>query len=207
VRATTRSGLTANAATVGAHTKRSNAGLFVGLSVALSLLVGGGVLGYRALASVRGASSGALSAHEPLPPSPVSPEPHAVPVPAAPVRKRFALAIVPAEAEVSIDGEKARVNAGQVDVEGVVGATRNVRLSFKGQQQDFVVAIAESGVVPPKLDFALKTPPLAPARPAPARAAAPAKPPVAPPPAAKPEARSAPRQDTGLNRNVDEFGN
>jgi eukaryotic-like serine/threonine-protein kinase len=206
LRATTRSGLTANAATVGAQAKRSNFGLFVGLGAALTLLVGGGVLGYRALAAAGGGSSGALSAHEPLPPTPVSPEPRPVLVPAAPVSKRFALAIVPPEAQVLIDGVEARVSAGQVEVEGVVGATRNVKLSFKGQQQDFVVAIAESGMVPPKLDLALKSPPVSPTRPAPARAAASAKLPVAAPPAAKPEARSAARPDTGLNRNVDEFG-
>lgn len=205
LRATTRSGLSANAATVGVPSKRSSAGLLIGSGVVLALLAGGGIVGYRALAA-GGSAHGALSAREPSPPSPLTAEPHAAPAPAAPVIKRFALGIAPAEAEVLIDGARARVNAGHVDVEGVVGATRNIKLSLKGQQQDFVVAIAESGVFPPKLELALQAP-APPARPASVRpAAAPAKRAAAPPAAAKPEVRAAARQDTGLNRNVDEFG-
>jgi hypothetical protein len=204
LRATTRSGLTANAATVGVAPKRSNTGLFVGLAVTLAIVAAGSIVGYRMFAS--SASHAALSASEPLPPSPVAPEPRPAPLPAAPVLKRFTLSVVPAEAEVAIDGTKVPVNAGQVDVEGLVGATRNVKLSFKGQQQDFVVAIADSGVVPPKLDLAVKPEPAKPsggrpAAPAPARPAA-----ASPASTPKPDTRAAVRTDTGLNRNVDEFG-
>jgi hypothetical protein len=130
--------------------------------------------------------------------------------------KHFELPVLPEGAEASIDGKSASITAGKLAIEGPVGATRNVRLSFKDQQEDFVVAIAETGVVPPKLELAVKAAPLAstPAapvvaaagRPAAGRPAAAAGKPGAAAVAAKPADAAPARRETGLNRNVDEFG-
>ena len=209
LRATTRSGLTANATTVGAALQRRHTGLIVGAAAALAVLGAGGFLGYRLLAGGNDAQAAASLRESPT--DQVLPELGAPVAAVAP--KRFALTVEPVEAEVEIDGVKAAVNAGQVDVEGVVGSTRNVRLIYKGQQQDFVVAIAGAGIVPAKLDLTIKSdPPPAAGRPAPARPTsasgrstpaprAGAVPPSAPVKDAKPVARG-----SDLNRNVDEFG-
>jgi serine/threonine-protein kinase len=215
LRATTRSGLTANAATVGARPQRRHTGLIVGVAAAIAVLGGGAFYGYRLL--VVGSAARAAASTGESPPQQVSPElaPAATSVPA----KRFALTVEPVDAEVEIDGAKAAVKAGRVDIHGAVGSTRNVRVIHDGQQQDFVVAIAESGIVPAKLELSAGTttapavvsarapsppPPTARSatvsRAAPVRALATAAPstPVKDP---KPVARG-----SDLNRNVDEFG-
>jgi hypothetical protein len=112
--------------------------------------------------------------------------------------------------EVAIDGAPALPRSGLVEIEGAVGSTRRVRLALDGEQQEFVVAIADSGVVPQRIELPLKVAPVRkaePQKPVAARAvplpgaakAAPAAPPKA-------DTRAAVRSDTGLNRNIDEFG-
>jgi eukaryotic-like serine/threonine-protein kinase len=207
LRATTRSGLTANAATVGAPVRRPHLGLIVGVASALALLAGGAFLGYRAF--VGGSAAQAVASAPGSSSHPVSREPG----PAAVAAKRFSLSVAPAGVEVEIDGSKAAVTSGQVGVEGVVGSTRNVRLIYGGQQQDFVVAIADSGIVPSRLDLVIHSEPTpAASRPAAARSAsAPRRATPAPPAAGSPA--SAPVKEvkplargSELNRNVDEFG-
>jgi serine/threonine-protein kinase len=202
LRATTRSGLTANASTlVGAHKSSKGGAALTAAAVALAVLGGGGFVGYRVLrqpAPPEAATAGA--------PALASAEPGAA-------TKHFELPVFPNGAEASIDGKSATITAGKLAIDGPVGATRNVRLSFKDQQEDFVVAIAETGVVPPRLELAVKAAPLASApaapvavagRPAAGRPAVAAKPAAAV--AAKPADAPPARRETGLNRNVDEFG-
>lgn len=203
LRATTRSGLTANASTLVGPQKSSKAGAaLAAAAVALAVLGGGGFVGYRMLGNSTPSEAPTASA-----PALASAEPGAA-------TKHFELPVLPDGAEASIDGKSATITAGKLPIDGPVGATRNVRLSFKDQQEDFVVAIAESGVVPPKLELAVKAAPLASTPPAPgavagrpaaAKSAAPAAKPTAAV-AAKPAEAAPARRETGLNRNVDEFG-
>ncbi len=205
LRATTRSGLTSDARALAPKpARRGGAALSIGLLLAAAIVGGGGLLGYQALAN-----------KPDTPPSaePAKPEPRpvtSVVIPELPVVKRFVVSIVPPEADVTVDGAKAEVKDGKLEVEGTVGATREVKLTFKGKTEQYVVAIAESGAVPPKLDLGVKQvdKPLGVSRPLPPKGGAGASGGVGKPPDSKPaDQKPPPRKDPDVNRNVDEFGN
>ena len=149
LRATTRSGLSANAATVATATSKSRAGLVLAV-LGLGVVAAGGV-GYEVLMRQ---PEQLVSAAADVPQRP--PPPPSASAPLAPIIKHFALTIVPPEAEVSIDDKPTLARDGKVDVEGVVGATPKVKLSYQGKSEEFVVAIAETGVFPTKVDLAIK---------------------------------------------------
>ena len=127
--------------------------------------------------------------------------------PAPPIIKRFTLTIAPAQADVTVDDKVVTANDGKVDVEGVVGATPRVKLSYGGKSEEFLVAIAETGVFPARLDLAVAQAVKPNAKPAvgSSKRASNAAPTPAPAAAKPPEARPV-KKDTDLNRNVDEFG-
>jgi serine/threonine-protein kinase len=196
LRATTRTGLTANAQTVRLP-KKSSGGMLVG-AIGVVVIVAGGAVGYRWL-NAKPAEPPVHPEHAVAPPPALAPPP---PVEApAPVIKRFTLPVAPLGVQATLDGAVAAVHDGSIDVEGAIGATHKIALTLKGKTEEYLVAITEAGVVPPKLDLLVKPdakPPAA-VRPANAHAVtvkgADAKP---------PEVKA--KKDTGLNRNTDEFG-
>ncbi|HKY36635.1 MAG TPA: serine/threonine-protein kinase [Polyangiaceae bacterium] len=198
LRATTRSGLTANAATIATPPSKRRSGAVLAVALGLAVFAGGGAVGYRALKQAPPPEPTVKPEPPPPPPPPSSVAPAR-----APVLKRFSLSYSPPDAEVTIDGAAAMATAGKVDVEGVVGATPKIVLSHRGKTEEFVVAIAEAGVFPSKIDLAVKqmVRPVRPSGGGRPSSAGPTTQPVKPA-----EPKPAPKQDTGLNRNVDEFG-
>ncbi|WP_437813382.1 protein kinase domain-containing protein [Sorangium sp. So ce1078] len=111
----------------------------------------------------------------------------------APVRHRVALAIVPADASVEVDGAPAPVKDGTVELTGTPGSHRKVRV-FKGSSEiEGEVLITEAGSLPPKLQLPSprRRPPGRSARPAAPASAAPAAAPAGAPSAAPTGAPSA----------------
>jgi serine/threonine-protein kinase len=73
--------------------------------------------------------------------------------PAAPVIKTFELPVLPDGVAVWVDGEKQAPSGGKVTVRGAPGSTRKVRLELKGDSDEQVVAITETGLLPAKLEL------------------------------------------------------
>jgi len=199
LRATTRTGLTANAQTV-TQPKKSVAGL--AFAVIGLVVLGGGAVGYRLLHAkpVEPAplAEHSASASPPPPPTVVMP---LAPESAAPVVKHFTLPVAPLGVQATLDGAAAVVHDGGIEVEGVIGATHKIVLTLKGKSDEYLVAITEGGVVPPKVDLLVKPD---------AKAVGAVRPPntggaLVKGPDTKP-ADVKPKKETGLNRNVDEFG-
>ncbi len=201
LRATTRTGLTANAQSV-AEPKKSSAGV-VAVVIGLLVVVGGGAVGYRSLTAKPAEppahaerSAAALPPPAMLPPAPA-------PAPVAPVIKHFTLPVAPPGVQATLDGAAAPVHDGNIDVEGAIGATHKIVLTLRGKSEEYLVAVTEGGVVPPKVDLLVKPDikPVAGARPPTAGGAV-----VKSPDTKPPVAELKPKKETGLNRNVDEFG-
>ncbi|WP_437967719.1 serine/threonine-protein kinase [Sorangium sp. So ce260] len=111
----------------------------------------------------------------------------------AAVQHRVALAIVPADASVEVDGAPAPVKDGTVELTGPPGSHRKVRV-FKGSSEiEGEVLITEAGSLPPKLQLPppRRRPPGRRARPAAPASAAPAAAPTGAPSAAPTGAPSA----------------
>jgi hypothetical protein len=66
------------------------------------------------------------------------------------------LAVEPAGVEVELDGHRAKVTDGTVEITGAVGDTHRVRLKLGEQETSGDVAIAESGAVPSRLALPLQ---------------------------------------------------
>jgi hypothetical protein len=73
--------------------------------------------------------------------------------------QKASLSVTPAGVEVKVDGVAVPVTNGRVELEGAVGTTRQVELSFGGKTETRVVAFAESGLVPDKLEIGVTPPP------------------------------------------------
>jgi hypothetical protein len=205
LRATTRSGLTSDARALAPTPKRGGAGLALALALGLVVVAGSGVVGYRTL----------TKQPEP-PPSADLPKVDSAPLVSSrarvevPVVKRFSVSIVPPGAEVTVDGSRAETKDGRLEVEGTIGSIRDVKLSYQGKIEQYVVAIAETGAVPAKLDLGVKQVdrPEAPVKgSAPKGGTGTRGGEVSKPPEPKPaEPKAPPRKDPDVNRNVDEFG-
>jgi eukaryotic-like serine/threonine-protein kinase len=218
LRATTRTGLSLQAQTLAAKqtSQGSSAAIAIG-ATAIVLLVGGFVaykgLGHSAAPSQASALVSAETA--PLPPASAALATTSATPPPEPAVLKFTLAVTPPDADVSVDGAQVAVKDGSVPIQGALGDTRKVRLNLRGRSQDYEIAIVQNGLLPPKIALGVQAPPpskkdLDAKRAAAAAAAAAAKPAVAPP-ATKPSpapaaAAAAPKKDSGLSRNADEFG-
>jgi len=118
-------------------------------------------------------------------------------VTAPPVEKSFLLTInAPPEVEVSVDGAVHPVVGNVVEISGVPGATRKVKLSLGDQVQEQTVVITESGVMPDKLEL-VKRAVAQVARPG-AKSAAPEKP-ASGKPADAPAKPKKPAVETGMD--------
>jgi len=104
--------------------------------------------------------------------------------------------------EVFVDGAKQDLVDGKIDLSGPPGATRKVKLKLDQVEQEHLVAITDTGLVPDRLQVdAPKAAPAAP-RGGPRPARKPAAAPEQAPPAAKPADKPAPKFDKSLS----EFG-
>jgi serine/threonine-protein kinase len=88
----------------------------------------------------------------PAPKAPTEVVPPAAP-PADLASRRVKVVIMPADAQAEIEGEKALVKAGVLEIAGVLGSVRRVRI-FKGKAETTVdVIVTESGPSPPKIEL------------------------------------------------------
>jgi len=108
-----------------------------------------------------------------------------------PAPRRFALEVAPDGVEVLVDGRTAAVENGRVYLEGLLGATREVRLRWRGREETHVVAFAEPGLVPARLAISEPS--------APPRQKTPPRPRGA---GAQPASS---KKESGLSSDVDEF--
>ena len=204
LRATARTGLSITQ--TGSPKKRSS-GAFVAASLLAVTVIGVGGAAVYKLTQKPEPEPAPSHASTALPPPqlPATPEPLPVVTPQASI-KSFPLEVAPAGVEVSVDGAAGVVKDGKVMLEGTVGATRRVKLSFKGKSEERVVAIVQEGLVPERLELGV-APRIAPPRTAKlAPAAGDAPKPAAE--AAKPAAKTAaapPKKAAGLAEGTDEF--
>jgi hypothetical protein len=201
LRATTRTGLvtTQGGAT---RAKKSSAPVVVALLAGLAVVGGGGIAAYVTLKKQAVAEAQAQAQAQQQPPSAPSPTVLEPPVGAAAVIRTFPLTVGPAKVEVFVDGAQQDVTDGKIQLSGTPGATRKVKLKLEQVEEEHLVAITDTGLVPDRLSVdAPKPAPAAPrsgARPARKPASAPEQ----PPPAAKPADKPAPKIDKSLS----EFG-
>ncbi len=63
------------------------------------------------------------------------------------------LVVIPADAEVTVDGAKATAQDGLVEIEGTLGSVHKVRVSSGGAERTADVVVTENGAVPPKIEL------------------------------------------------------
>lgn len=78
-----------------------------------------------------------------------------------PAARRATLVILPDDAKVEVDGVAVAAHDGVVELAGVLGSTRRVRVSRDGQEKTVEVVLGESGAEPPKVELELPVPPAA----------------------------------------------
>jgi eukaryotic-like serine/threonine-protein kinase len=202
LRATTRSGLSTTTNTSPRRKSRAPAVILSALG-GLAVLGVGGVTAYK-LSRHTTATAESAAASKPAPTALASNGPSVTP--AAPDTKTFELGVAPDGVEVSVDGATRSVKDHAVELSGAPGETRKVKLTLGNKSVEQLVAITESGLLPPKLSIARAATP-APTRVVTSRTKAPAK--SAPPPPArskappKPPAKNTPQ----ISKDLGEFGN
>ncbi|MBI5532476.1 MAG: serine/threonine protein kinase [Deltaproteobacteria bacterium] len=81
----------------------------------------------------------------------------AVPVPSSSASsvesKTFPLEVGPEGVEVTVDGTRAQVQSGKIDLSGAPGTTRVVKLSLKNVTAEQTVAITLAGLLPARVDL------------------------------------------------------
>jgi serine/threonine protein kinase len=147
LRATARTGVTLSQ--TGSREKKRSLLPYVLLGVAACAALGAGLVWKMR----EGAAPAATVAEAPKPVTPAPPPVVTVVQVAPAVTRKASLAVKPAGVEVKVDGVAAAVSGGRVELEGPVGTTRKVELSFEGRSETRVVAIAESGLVPDELEL------------------------------------------------------
>jgi serine/threonine protein kinase len=169
-------------------TRVTNAGLLNRTRIALLVLV---------LALGTGAWKFAQRSHPDTPMLlPPPPAPFATTSSSTTPLAQFQLEIVPAEAQVTVDGHAVSTRGGQLELAGPLGATHIVHLTSQGQSLEERVAITAEGLIPSKLVLPVPVParakklnnstPDAPRKPthsapSPARDATPSAPAIQPP--------------------------
>lgn len=146
LRATTRTGLSTTANT--SPQKKSVASAVIMSVVGLAALGVGGVSAYK-FTRPKPVPAATASA----PPTVVLSASRPAVTPAAPDIKTFKLEVGPDGVVASVDGEKRAVQDDAVEISGSPGATRKVKLTLGKRSVDQVVAITDTGLVPPKLEL------------------------------------------------------
>jgi serine/threonine-protein kinase len=130
-------------------------------------LIAGGVGGVALVALVVGL---ALRAPGSVPPTSEAPlESEARPVPTSPAvqvqpaprveapsdgKRRVKLVIVPSDAEVEVEGQRAKVDDGVIDLVGPLGSIHRVRIRKGKAEAAQDIVITDMGAMPPKLELA-----------------------------------------------------
>jgi serine/threonine-protein kinase len=78
-----------------------------------------------------------------------------------PTAQTVQLSIEPADAEVEVDGARAVVRSGAVEIVGPLGSTHSVRLRAAGREQTFEVAVADKRAFPAHVAIDAQRPPAA----------------------------------------------
>jgi serine/threonine-protein kinase len=144
---------TQNGMVQSAEPRKSGSGFAIVMTAACVLgLVGIGAIGYTVVAKRRVAKMPPVvaTAETPTPAPPVVDPPPTAPAPAttAPVERTVTVAITaPASATVEVDGEKRKVENGQLELHGALGSVQTVKVG----ELTTTVAITESGALPPKI--------------------------------------------------------
>jgi eukaryotic-like serine/threonine-protein kinase len=148
LRAKSRDGMAVTQATA---PSRTLAPLFAVLAALLVVLLGAGALTWRYL--------GTRSA----PPPPASSGPPIVvlmssepPPVIAPRVQSFSLEVSPRGVKVSVDGRDAPVRDGNVQLSGVAGEVRKVKLELEGKSKESDVAVTAGGLVPSSLELPIR---------------------------------------------------
>lgn len=113
----------------------------------------------------------------------------------APAPRKFSFSVAPPDAEVTIDGDRARVEGDQVTIEGQLGTIRNIRLRHRGAERHYEIALTERGALPNQLSLVAAS--SAPRKPRLQRAEPPV--PRAAPSSSAPSASASHRLDTSLD--------
>ncbi len=196
LRATTRTGLSTTTAIT--PQKKSAAPAIIAAVVGLAVLGIGGATAWKLT--------------RPPPPAPAASAPPPVVLNAevgsatvaTPVIKTFKLVVGPDDVEVSVDGDKRAVKDHAVELAGAPGATRSVKLVLGKDSVEQVVAITETGLLPPKIELAKKPvgggPRVATGKPAAAAGASTAA-------AAATPAKPPPKKTPQIAHDLGEFGN
>jgi serine/threonine-protein kinase len=122
----------------------------------------------------------------PVPKTEPAPEPSATTTVVAPQERTVKVAILPPTASVEIDGAKAVVADGGIELRGLPGSVHAIKVASGNRETSEVVVVTEGGALPPKVELAAKTAAAPPARVHPEVAR-----PTAPPPSAPAPAKSA----------------
>jgi serine/threonine-protein kinase len=115
---------------------------------------------------------GPQAAPNPAPPSSAQvPSPTVVPVAVDTSPRRVKVVIMPADASIEIEGEKAVAKSGLLEITGTLGSVHRVRI-FKGKNETITdVIVTEAGPSPPKIELTFGGP-----KPSATASAAPPKP-------------------------------
>jgi serine/threonine protein kinase len=171
----------------------SRAGRTAPVIAGVSVAVGLGVFGmYKMSTPPENRSFDAVPANAVAPVErPAAPDPRASSTPLhapAPTLQRVKLTVVPSDVSVEVEGKPARVEGGELEIEGTLGSIHHVRL-FKGKdERKGEVIVTEAGASPPSMELEVGKPKPAgkPSAKAPAGPAATATGKVAPPQTASP---------------------
>lgn len=124
-------------------------------------------IGVVALAAVGGFAFFKLRPKPAPPPEPAAlvapvptpePTPAAPPPPAAPATKTVKVAISPATASVEIDGQKATVAEGEVEITGALGSVHPVKVYVGKRATEGEVVVTEAGAIPAKITLGVAVP-------------------------------------------------
>jgi serine/threonine-protein kinase len=80
--------------------------------------------------------------------------------------RRVRLVVIPADAEVEVDGARADVREGLVEITGALGSKHRVRVTKRSAEASAEVTVTEAGAQPLKIEIALPVAEAAPQRPA-----------------------------------------
>jgi len=71
--------------------------------------------------------------------------------------RKFSFDAAPDGVEVFVDDRAMQLDAGRVEFEGAAGTTRQVRIRYRGVEQEHVIALTSDGAVPSRLEAVVPT--------------------------------------------------
>jgi serine/threonine-protein kinase len=125
-----------------------------------SLAIGGAAYGawrFSERQAIEPAATSGLVSTLPSP-STETPTPLASTLPVVPAPRVVKVGVLPATAYVEVDGQKAEITSGSVDLAGTLGSLHKVRVVAGGREAIIEVAIAEGGPMPPTVGLGAPAP-------------------------------------------------